>query len=502
MTCPRTFFHRSLSACLLMGTASFTLAQNEEDALRLSTVQPGGTARSIGVANAFGALGADAGSIGINPGGMGLYRTSEISITPSFEVNSVNSRYEGTSTNDSKSRLFFNNIALVLNSPSRSGGDWRSTTFGVVYDRKSTHHWSRQAEATNVPTSVLDGFALGANGYYTTELLDAVPYSSGLAYQAWGIDPLDPGDTLNTNYVAALPAGALVSQVHTIETRGSSNNTSFFFSGNYMDRLYIGASMGIVGFRYNSTTAHTETTMDEGVNLKDLTYKENLLTTGNGLEVKLGAVGRISERFRAGIAFHSPMFTQLNDVYNTELRTNFNIAPDSVNRSFDESSIDGVFNYRIHSPWRAVFSAAYIAGTHGMFSVDYEYADYSNARFRASNKLVDPYDFASENRVIKAAFRAVHSLRVGTEWRAGKWYLRGGWGMVPNAYVKEELRHADAMQTYAGGIGYRSEHLSLDLGVNVIKNGYEYFQYDPNFASVTSEDRSTVRSLVTVAFRP
>ena len=269
-----------------------------------------------------------------------------------------------------------------------------------------------------------------------------------------------------------------------------------------MDRLYIGASMGIVGFRYNSTTTHTETTMDESVNLKDLTWKENLLTTGNGLEVKIGAVGRISDRFRAGIAFHSPMFTQLNDVYNTELRTNFTVAPDSVNRSFDEQSIDGIFNYRVHSPWRAVFSAAFLAGTNGLVSVDYEYGDYSNTRFRASNKLVDPYDFAAENRVIKAAFRAVHSVRLGTEWRAGKWYVRAGFGIVPNAYANGEDRQADATHTYAGGFGYRSEHLSLDLGLNVINNGYKYYQYDPSFASITSEDRSTVRSLVTVAFRP
>jgi len=499
---PRTFFSRSFSACVLVCTAFFTQAQSEEDALRLSTIQPGGTARSIGIANAFGALGADAGSIGINPGGMGLYRTSEISITPSFEVNSVKSSYEGALSSDSKSRLFFNNIALVFNSPSKSGGDWRSTTFGVVYDRKATHHWSRQAEGTNVRFSILDGFASDAYGYYTNELLDNLPYTSGLAYQAWGIDPRYPSDTLNTEYFATLPDGALVSQVHTIETRGSTNNTSFFFSGNYMDRLYIGASMGIVGFRYNSTTTHTETTMDEAVNLKDLTWKENLLTTGNGLEVKIGAVGRISDRFRAGIAFHSPMFTQLNDVYNTELRTNFTVAPDSLNRSFDEQSIDGIFNYRVHSPWRAVFSAAFLAGTHGLLSLDYEYTDYSNARFRASNKLVDPYDFAAENRVIKAAFRAVHSVRVGTEWRAGKWYVRAGFGIVPNAYTNGEVRQAAAMQTYAGGFGYRSEHLSLDLGVNVINNGYKYYQYDPSFASLTTEDRSTVRSLVTVAFRP
>lgn len=470
--------------------------------MRLSSVQPGGTARSIGVANAFGALGADPGSIGINPGGFGLYRTSELSLTPSFEVNSVKSNYEGTSASDTKPRLFFNNLALILNTPSKSGGDWRSSTFGVIYDRKATHHWSRQAEGERVPTSILDGFALSANGFLSNELADGTPFTSNLAYQTYAIDPVDPFDSLNTSYVANLPAGAAVSQIHTIESRGSINNTSFFYGGNYLDRLYIGASIGIIGFRYTSTTTHTETTLDEGINLKDLTYKEHLSTTGNGLDVKIGAVGRISDRFRAGLAFHSPMFTQLNDLYNTEMRTHFHSAPDSINTTFEQTSVDGVFNYRITSPWRAVLSAAYIAGSHGMVSVDYEYADFRNARLRSSNKLVDPYNFAPENRVIKDVFRAVHSMRVGTEWRAGKWYLRAGWGFVPNAFSKDDQRHALAMKTYAGGVGYRSEHISVDFGLNVIKNANKYFQYDPGFASVTTEDRSTVRSLVTVAFRP
>ncbi|MBP6699281.1 MAG: aromatic hydrocarbon degradation protein, partial [Flavobacteriales bacterium] len=56
--------------------AGLVLAQNEEDALRISTGQPGGTARSNGMANAFGALGADPVSISINPAGLALYRTS------------------------------------------------------------------------------------------------------------------------------------------------------------------------------------------------------------------------------------------------------------------------------------------------------------------------------------------------------------------------------------------------------------------------------------------
>lgn len=61
--------------------------QSEEDALRFSNLLPGGTARSWALGGAIGAVGADPGSVTTNPAGLGLYNTSEFSLTPQFEVN-------------------------------------------------------------------------------------------------------------------------------------------------------------------------------------------------------------------------------------------------------------------------------------------------------------------------------------------------------------------------------------------------------------------------------
>ena len=41
-----------------------------------------GTARSMAMAGAFTSLGADMSAMGINPAGLGMYRSNEISITP------------------------------------------------------------------------------------------------------------------------------------------------------------------------------------------------------------------------------------------------------------------------------------------------------------------------------------------------------------------------------------------------------------------------------------
>ncbi|MFM7153047.1 MAG: hypothetical protein ACKOZV_02835, partial [Bacteroidota bacterium] len=48
-------------------TASPAFSQTAADVLRYSYLQPGGTARSLGASNAFGALGAEFGALSMNP---------------------------------------------------------------------------------------------------------------------------------------------------------------------------------------------------------------------------------------------------------------------------------------------------------------------------------------------------------------------------------------------------------------------------------------------------
>lgn len=472
--------------------------------MRSSSISPGGTARSLGLANAFGALGADPASISINPGGLGLYRTSELSLTPAFEVNTVRSTYAGPATSDTRSRFFFSNMALVLNSPARKNDSaWQSGTFGVVYDRQATHHWGRQAGGTGMSTSILDDLAAQATGTLAADIYDALPFTSALAYDAFAIDPADPEDSLGTNYVPALPFGAVVDQAITIDSRGATNNTAFFYSGNRGDRLYLGVSVGLIGYRYTQTRIHSETVPDEGVDLKDLSFREDLSITGNGVDVKAGVVYRFHDRFRAGLALHSPMWMTMSDTYSTSMSTNFRTPSSTDGRTaYSSSSPDGVFTYEVESPFRAVASAAYIAGEHGLVSVDYEYVDLARMRLRPNSRLADGYSFDFENQAIGAAFRKVHRVRAGTEWRSGNWYFRMGVALTPDAYLVSDPRHGQAERVYAGGLGYRTRHLSVDLGANYIRRSSVQFPYDRGIADPIREERHTLRTLLTVALRP
>lgn len=490
----------SLAAVLLLACAALSAsAQNEVDAIRFSSYLPGGTARSWALGSAIGAVGADPGSASTNPAGLGLYNTSEFSFTPQFEVNNANSTYYGTAASDVDNRFSFNNLSLVLSSPYAHGGNWRSGTFGVSFDRQASYHWEEQANGFGVPSTILQKFVNEATGTAPGNLSTDFPFTSNLAYQTYGINPLD---TVARTYSPAIPFGSGTNQSQHISSSGRLNTTSFFYAANYLDKVYIGATLGLVGLRYERHTTHTEEMPDPANDLKGLSYKENLLTTGSGVDLKVGILARAGSHLRLGLAFHSPKWLQMSDAYNYTMTTNFRTPDANGNTSYAQNSPDGSFNYRLRTPWGLLASAAYVVGQHGLVTVDYGYTDFRQARLNRSSSVVSDYDFSTENQAVQADFRGTHSLRAGTEWRSGPWYFRGGWGIWPDGYKDSDPRHGTSYMRFTAGVGFRTQHVSIDLTGAYGTRDTNYFQYDQSLVQATAERLTDTRGMVTVAFRP
>jgi hypothetical protein len=488
------------SALLALGMAALgqgAMAQSEVDALRLATQRQGGTARSIGMGNAFGALGADPAALGINPAGFGLYRASGLSLTMGLEFHSDDALYYGQRTKELQERFALSNAALVLHKPGEQEG--RQSAFGVVYDRVQSQHHSTNALGPAVPSTILQAFADQAFGIPYSSLRDQLPFTSDLAWYTLGIDTV-PG-TVDV-YEPLIPFGALTQQRRTVEAHGATTRTGIFYAGNFDERFYLGGALNILGHRFNRTTSHTENSLDANYDLAGVTYKERLVTTGNAFELSLGALYRPSERVRVGAAYFSPQWWQLNDAYVHEMRTRFRTPDAQGAYDYSAQSPDGTFAYRVRAPWRLTASAAYIAGARGLVSLDYEYQDLRRMRFRAASDLQDLYDFERENAAMRQRFVALHTVRVGTEWRLGHWYLRGGFGFVPDAYAKGDAEAGQALRSFALGAGYRGEHLTFDLGLERWLQGLRTYFYDAALVESAVIDRSGFRSLFTIALRP
>ena len=111
-------------------------AQDETDALRFSLIQPQATARAVGIGNALGSVGGDFSSLSVNPAGIGIYRSSEITFSPNLIFNSTNSTYTGTGSSGNGSHFAISNAGYVSTKlrDSRRGG-WTSVSFGFGMNR-------------------------------------------------------------------------------------------------------------------------------------------------------------------------------------------------------------------------------------------------------------------------------------------------------------------------------------------------------------------------------
>src|SRR5665647_1922869 len=86
----------------LLLTAAFltfagAMAQNVDDALRYSQIFYTGTARFMSMGGAFTALGGDMSTLSQNPAGIGVFRSSEISLSPQLFHSKTSANFNGLS---------------------------------------------------------------------------------------------------------------------------------------------------------------------------------------------------------------------------------------------------------------------------------------------------------------------------------------------------------------------------------------------------------------------
>lgn len=436
-------------------------AQTDVDAFNFSQRSIAGTARFIGMGGAFGALGGDLSVMSYNPAGLGVYRSNEFSFSPSIYSGDTRADYKGGNTQDGRTIFNFGNAGVVLTRVLResSDNDWISYNFGFGYNRIMDFNNASTIEGYDTSSSLLDHFAENAQGI-SYENLDS--YNEYLAYYTYLINP----DSLN-NYTSAAPGGHLL-QRRTADTRGSIGETNFTFSGNYANKLYLGASLSFVTLRYQQESFFDGTDeLNQFDSLNQFEFTEYLNTTGRGFNLKFGFIYRPTDFFRIGGAIHTPTWYNMDDNYSNSMAALFDGG-----YSDRKYSPDGLFDYNFTSPFRAMGNMAFIFGKHGLLSVDYEFTDMSDANFNAPG-----YGFSQVNANIRSKYQSTSAIRAGTEWRFDKFFVRGGYGFTTSPM---ESRYAVSgydftQQRYSGGVGFREEKFFLDLGYlySVTK---EYFQ--------------------------
>ena len=501
---------RLLIISLFISSITTLFSQTSTDALRYSRILYNGTARYQGIGGAFGAVGADFSSIATNPAGLGLYTSSEFTISPALRMENSYSDYSMETNRDNKYNIGMEDLGLVfhMSGNDKSGSGFKGFNFAFGMNRQNDFNNRVFMEGTNNKNSLLTQYVNILNnspGGMTPQMInDQYPFDIALAYNS----DLIYYDTLKHKYANDAPNGGLI-QAKTITTSGSINEFDFAFGANLNDRFYFGATIGVPVVRYNEYSHYSEIKNDTAIHyFHSMTYDQELHTSGTGINLKVGVIYRPANWVRIGVAVHTPTYYgHMKDSWNSTMTGNFDPGSNS------SSSPLGSFDYQLTTPFRAIGSVAFIIGNFGLISAEYEYVNYSQSKFSDSNSgysYIYVYDslspnyannksFSDVNTDIKNKYKVPLNLRIGTEWRIQRFRLRGGFGYYGSPY-QADINTAE-MYVASLGWGYRARHFFFDMTYQWTQQKEDYYFYDPTMADPSKNTYTTSTLSTTVGFR-
>jgi hypothetical protein len=474
----------SLIIIALLWVAAASNAQNVDDALRYSQVFFSGTAKFNSMGGAFTALGGDLSSLSLNPAGIGVFRSSELSVTPQlFHFKSI----AGFSDNSSEDYLYNFNlgqagiVANIIKKDKESG--LITLNFGYSFNKTNNLNQSVIIEGINDNSSFLDYFVEKSNGNTKSQLPDKVP-DAFLAWDTWLIDTLsgsgDQYGTVYSNYGENPPSVYGQNMRHIISTEGYTGEHAISVGGNYSNKLFFGATFGLSRLTYGSKFEHLEsTTADLPSKFTDFNYVFYYKNTGVGYTVKFGAIYKPIEMLRLGVAFHSPTLYMITEEVNDNITSYFSDRAEPYKSTNNTSR----YGYSLTTPFRVETGAAFQIKKLGFISADYEFVDYRSAKFKETG---DGYDYTAKNREIKNTLKAGHNLRLGGELRLKSLYFRGGYAHYGKAFDKDELNAGMNYNALSFGFGFREQNIYADMGFTTLNNSRKYIVYDSSIETVMS----------------
>ena len=466
---------------ILLAIVPFYISgQNFYDVYNTSTSYYQGTAKSMAMGNAMGAVGQDFSSISINPAGLGLYRKPTFIFTPSIVTSHTKSNLNNNIETDSKAKLSINNFGYV--GTNKTGNNIVSWAFGM--NRTNNYNNSVYIEGTNDNNSLIDAYfaEIISNDIYDNKELEY--YSSTYIYPLWETYLINfENDGLLTTPV---PASGL-RQLKGANSWGGTNEWTAATSINFGDKVFFGISINLP-YVYNKKITDYKEEFGEYYWLQE----EVSSTTGWGFNGKFGLIVHPCRWLRLGVSFHTPTVYNLTDKWKTETVSQISSGEYSyvVPTSY--------FSYSMITPWRANGSAAFIFGNFGMITADYEYVDYGNIRL--SNLDYD-YDYDDYNEYLSNTFKPTMNIRLGTEWRYQNYCFRGGYAFYGSPYglSSNDFRR----NAISCGFGYTKHIFTIDLAyVYTLQNhNYNlYSQYTNYYEDVAPDlivkEHSNIHSIV------
>lgn len=514
-------------AVLCLGSAN---AQTVYDAVDFATKDLNGTARYVSMGGAMSALGGDISTIGINPAGIGIYRSNDIVTSFGYSVLTSDVDNLGTVYSSSKDGCGFDNIGFVFSSKIGNKTMLRNVNFAVSYHKANSFNRNMVMAGDLNGHSQLFQIAGMSDGltpkqWNNGSIFDnnSIGWLSALAWEGYLISPsittnktdylyknedgkqwyVDQNGNLTFDkigmdgrpnklayedyefYTTVVGNTPYLREFRSHE-RGGVNQYDFNISFNFNDRFYLGLTVGAYDLNYNKYTLYNEDCQERNDAGYMLESHNNI--SGTGVDLKFGTIIRPIQYspLRVGLAIHTPIF------YNLTNRTSAILTSDFATKVIDTydylNGCDMKFQYKLNTPWIYNISLGYTFGNNLALGTEYEYQDYSNMKFFHEDNVAMTY----ETEESKLCLKGVHSFKLGVEYKViPQFALRAGYNLRTSPYKYDAIKSlpVNSIRTdtdfinlkerkiYTCGVGYRGPMFYVDLAYKLTSQKADFYPF-------------------------
>ncbi len=447
-------------------------AQSIIDGLRYSTEGLYGTARYASMSGAFGALGGDLTAMSSNPAGSAVFLQSTASVSLSLTDKKNQLNYFNTNTSNVNSDVNFNQIGIVFvfdgYNPESA---FKKFTLGLNYETTKNFHdefYAQGQSGTSIDQYFLD-FAQGVpldllelqQGETISSLYQFLGENQGfgaqqafLGYQSFIIDPSDPQDLNNTAYVSNIAPGTYNQE---FSSASSGYNAKYTINlGAQVNNLFLGLNLNSHIIDYRESTFFFESNSNAGSLVNQVGFENNLAVLGSGFSAQFGAIAKVSDQLRLGLAYDTPTWYTISEETSQSVDTRRNENGEDITLRIRPNVINIYQDYTLRTPGKWAASMAYLFGTQGLISFDYTYKDYSNIQFSP----LDVAAFTIQNDIIQSALKGSSGFKVGGEYRYDQASFRGGFKYEESPYEDTEIM--GDLTGFSLGLGYNFGNFRLD----------------------------------------
>jgi hypothetical protein len=466
---------RTIITLISFFTLQWAWSQLASDALRYSSVQYGGTARSIGTGNSMSVLGGDYGTISINPAGLATYRGSDFMFSMGYlNVNTTSQLKGNTAFDNPANKLTFNNIGLVFNTKPWGNSKWTNTNFAIGLNKHTDFNREIYYQGSS-PGSIVTLFKNQANNGQLDDFGNNVAYDAEALY--------DSTIAGKRRYFSDFDGkeNTPVNRSQTVKTTGRVTELVISYAGNYDEKLMVGVTIGVPFAKYEFSNSYGEADPSNQIKFfNNLNLKEVYKADGTGINLKIGAIYRPVQAVRVGFALHSPTSYTFAETRTVDMIYNYTT---SSGKTVEKTGLspEGESNYIVNTPWKALGSVGVIIGKNGFITAEVEQLNYAKAKIRFSTpdtigqqRVADLKEYESKvNTEIKGLYKSALTMRFGGELALDVFRVRAGINLIGSAMQSE----TGFRKAYTAGVGVRGKKAYLDFAYRYENQKYLYQPY-------------------------